>query len=547
MVTIRPGHPHPIASARPADGLEGFAPLVRSVLSNRRPGRHRIRTAWNPYRPKHQDPGRSGPIRLLPSWVHREPSSEPRASTPPTREQTPAIDVTSNVDSRPIVPEPSRGDSGLEATAVYRHTPAGLPSSSQANGSATATRSIQATTDVGLATDPPIETGVPVRPTKRASQGSTPVLHRSRFLPLAHPREGSSLATLLGFGAKEASFGADWTNGNRANPPSDPVDDPWADFPSLGTVTAELNRRGNTGDTVKLLWDATAEMDLGRGLLSTDAAEARLPLRAPRRIRWSLIISCTLLAVLMAATVKVISDLPEREAEVRQSQYSGAAGRLSEALRPIEQSLGGGGLLSDSGMSTLTSQIGTLDGAARASSTLAFEQLPRPPIIGSSLSVDELVVPKQLLESASLQAIGIGERIGDAMSYSLAVSTAFSVPALPPEVSPTEVDRIAEQLSFSIAESRLALSGLPDDPFFGTFRQQAVDTLDALEVSQADYVAALRERDAAAAAEAGAAIQDSITVIRDRIRSPLEQVQTWALDQIIEIHATLSDIESLLE
>jgi hypothetical protein len=319
------------------------------------------------------------------------------------------------------------------------------------------------------------------------------------------------------------------------------------DFPSLSTVTAELNRRGNTGDTVKLLWDATAELDLGRDLLPADPDVNRLPFRSSRRIRWSLVVSCALLMVLMAATVKVISDFPAREAEARQHQYAQATGRLQAAVNPIESTLSAGGLLTDSGLSALTSQISALDTAARSSSTLAFEPLPKPPIIGSSLSVDELVVPKQLLESASLQAVAISERMDDAMSYSLALSNAFSIPALPATAAPEELDLITEELSFTIAESRLILTGLPDDPLFGTFRQQALDAVGMLEAIQADYVTALREGDTDAAARAGTAIAESVSAVRDGIHSPLEEVQAWALGQVVEIRATLSDIESLVE
>ena len=465
-------------------------------------------------------------------------------SNPTISEETVTYNGSRTAEPPPAAREPSPSDAGLESTAVDSLTPAGQPSPYEPNGNAMATRAIQATPSASPVIDTSSRSATTILPVERPAQPSTTVLHRSRLLPFAHPGEGSSLATLLGFGAKEAAFSGDWKKGGRPGPPSDPVDDPWTDFPSLSTVTSELNRRGNTGDAVKLLWDATAEMDMGRGLPAFDDAEVRVPLRSPRRIRWSMVVSYTLLAVLMVATVKVISDLPGREAEARQVQYAEATRQLSDALVPIEQSLGAGGLLSDSGLSTLTSQISRLDGAARASSTLAFEQLPRAPIIGSRLPVDELVVPKQLLESASLQAIGVGERIDDAMSYSLALSTAFSIPALPAEASPTEVDRIAEQLSFSIAETSLALTGLPDDPFFGTFRQQAFDAVSTLEAMQGDYVTALHEGDTAAAAEAGIAIQESITVARDRIRSPLEQVQAWALVQIGEIRTTISDIES---
>ena len=547
MVTLRPGHPHPLATARAADRLDGFVPFVRSVLSINRPGRHRIRMAWNSYRSRHEDRDRTGPIRFMPNWGHPQPSPELPTDTRSGPEGTPTVEVPAMTDPLPVVREFSHTVTDLEPTSELPLTPNGEQSQPRSNGSAATAPGTDATTAFSSVPAPLIETAVPVLAPERPSRPPARVLHRSRLLPLAHPREGSSLAALLGFGAKEATFGGDLTKGNGRNPPSAPADDPWMDFPSLSTVTAELKRRGNTGDTVKLLWDATAELDLGRDLLPAEPDATRLPFRSPRRICWSLVISCALLMVLTAATVKVISDLPAREAEARQRQYAQATGRLQAAVNPIASTLSAGGLLTDSGLSTLTSQVSVLDTAARSSSTLAFEPLPKPPIIGSSLSVDELIVPKQLLESASLQAVAVSERMDDAMSYSLALSNAFSIPALPAAASPEELDRITEELSFTIAETRLILTGLPDDPLFGTFRQQAFDTVGALEAMQADYVTALREGDTEAAAGAGTEIEEYVTAVRDRIHSPLEQVQSWALGQIVEIRATLSDIESLVE
>ncbi len=503
--------------------------------------------AWNPYRSRHEDRDRTGAVRFMPNWGQPQPPGESPTDTLADPDETPTIAAPAVADPFPVAREFSRTVTDLEPTAVLPPTPPRRPSRPRSNGSATAAPGTNATTASSTVPAPLIETAVPVLAPERSSRPPARVLHRSRLLPLAHPREGSSLAALLGFGAKEATFGGDWTNGNGPTPQSDHADDPWMDFPSLSTVTAELNRRGNTGDTVKLLWDATAELDLGRDLLPAEPDVNRLPFRSSRRIRWSLVVSCALLMVLMAATVKVISDFPAREAEARQRQYAQATGRLQAAVNPIESTLSAGGLLTDSGLSTLTNQISALDTAARSSSTLAFEPLPKPPIIGSSLSVDELVVPKQLLESASLQAVAISERMDDAISYSLALSNAFSIPALPAKAAPEELDRITEELSFTIAESRLILTGLPDDPLFGTFRQQALDTVGALEAMQADYVTALREGDTDAAARAGTAIAESVSAVRDRIHSPLEQVQAWALGQVVEIRATLSDIESLVE
>ena len=335
-------------------------------------------------------------------------------------------------------------------------------------------------------------------------------------------------------------------DGNGSNPAVEPADDPWNRLLPLSAVAGDRHRRGNTGDAVKLLWDATAEIDIDVGLLS-DGFHDQLALHSSRRVRWSLVVSLALLAVIIAATVQVVRSLPGREAEVREVQYAEAARRLSEALVPIEQSLGTEGLLSGSGLlSTLGGQINVLDGAARAAGTLASEQLPRAPIVGSRLPVDELRLPKRLLESASIQALEVGQRIDDAMNYSLSLSTAFQIPDLPAEASLTEVDGIAEQLSVSIAKTSRALTALPDNPFFGTFRQQASDTVIMVEGAQADYIAALHDGDTDKAADASAVIYASITTLQEGLHVPLGQVRTWALGQIIQLRSTVDEIESIV-
>lgn len=521
MVTLRPDHPHSIASARPLGDTSDATRTPGSVGANRR-GRHRTRIGWNLYRSAHRDPERGGLARLLPSWRYRPARSKPAPRDLPLPDTTP--------EPAPV--------SDLETTD--------LPTTVPSNGDRPVPRTMTVDRPPDSSIDLPLARRSTAVPQPDHSYAAVTELTNSQLLPLAHPADGSSLAALLGFGETEASFGGDWMDGNGSNPAVEPADDPWNHLPSLSAVTADLDRPGNTGDAVKLLWDATAELDMDEGLLSNKLTDVQLRLRSSRRIRWSLVVSSALLALLIGVTVKVISDLPEREVGLREVQYAAAARQLSDALVPIEQSLGAEGLLSDSGLSTLTGQLNALDGAARASATLASEQLPRAPIVGSRLPIDELILPKRLLESASIQALGVGQRIGNAMTYSLLLSTAFDLPPLPAEAPLTEVDRIAEQLSISIAETRLDLTGLPDDPFFGTFRQQASDTVSMVEQAQADYIAGLRDGDTTRAAHASAEMHDSITILQEGLHVPLGQVQTWALGQIAQLRSTVTEIESIV-
>ncbi len=346
---------------------------------------------------------------------------------------------------------------------------------------------------------------------------------------------------MLGFGTHERVFASDLVLSNGSTSAND---DPWADLLSLGAVTDEPKRSGaNTGDSVKLLWDATADAEVDRGLLADQISESGVPLGSTRRMRWSWVAGGVLLAVLVTATVKVVSDLPQRGAAERKDQYSVAAQQLSVSLTPIEQSFDADGLLSNAGLSSLTGDLNRLDGAARTAAMLAAEQLPTAPIIGSELLVEELGPPRTLLESASHRAANVGERMGDAIDYSLALLGAFDLPALPAQASQADVDRIAEQLSFSIAETRMELAELPDDPFFVTFRQQASDTMTMVEQAQADYITALRVGNTASASQASLVIQESIASMREGLRPPLEEVRTWALGQIAEIRTTVTDLE----
>ena len=116
-----------------------------------------------------------------------------------------------------------------------------------------------------------------------------------------------------------------------------------------------------------------------------------------------------------------------------------------DTLGPVANSVYADGLSSDAGLSTLTSHFSDLDIAARRSASLAAEPLPSTPILGRTADINALAGPRDLLASGSAQALGIGQRIGDAMAYSLTMSLAFNLPELPEQAPPGQVDEIALQ------------------------------------------------------------------------------------------------------
>lgn len=499
MATLTPDHPYPWSPAGNSTEIGGAPRPLRWRIAYRRRGRRRSHSRWILYRSAHRGRGRTGLARLLPSWRYHPLRAAPSAPGDPR-----------TLTSTAVVP----ADAELPSMETRSRLPA------------------------VLAPDPPM---VQSRPAAPAGPGPRPVVAESLLLPPAHPGEGSSLAAVLGFGESEVSFGGVGTEGADPDPPDA---DSWNDLLPLSAVAADMERQGNTGDAVKLLWDASADMD--RSPLPGNDPALEASLRSRRRVSWSLVAGIVTLATLIGVTAKLVSDLPEREAEAREADYVTAARRLSGALGPIEQSLGTGGLLSDSGLSTLTGQINAFDGAARTAAAVASEQLPSRPFLGSGPPIEQLAVPQRLLESVSNRALDVGQRIGDAMTYSYTLSSAFDIPPLPAEAPIDEVDGIAQRLSLTIAETRHSVVDLPNSPLFENVRQAAILTADVMEESQTDYIAALRNGDAARAAGASRKIETSIAGLQQDLRAPLHQVQTWALGEIAELRLAVTEIESVI-
>ena len=554
MVTLRPDHPHPIASTGSVGGSSGVVAFLKALATSPERGDHRGSVSYVPYRSAHRDIRRSGLVRFLPTWSRRigPPNfckGTPAWSTgisPIPRRGT----ATAPLEPEAKPSEPAPADSAVsgktgDLVPAVKHPPSIPEFTAPASNTAPAE-----TRGNGSLTSPSIESGnsfrPPAAPAPRNRSGIMYELGRSRLLPPSHPSEGSSLAAVLGFGEKEASFAGYQPEREAPSSVAEPVKDPWQDLPSLSTVTAELERPGNTGDAVRLLWQATAEMDVDTDLLEDEVSSVEIDFRSRRRIRWSMVLSIVVLAALMAVTAKVIADLPAREAQEVKGQYAASAQRLDSSLGPLEQTLGEGGLLSDSGLSTLTDHLYTLESVARASASLASQELPSRSIFGSDDAVDELVLPSQLLGSAAGSSLEVTQRVGYAMTYSLALSEVLVLPGLPEEAPRTEADAIASALSLSIAEIQVTLSGLPDEVFLQPYLEEASQIMGSLEVSQADYIAALQTGDTIGAARAGQSMGAAIDDLRSGLRAPLDRIQTWAVVEIQEAQETIGQIESLI-
>lgn len=510
MVTLRPEHPHPIISARPATKPGATTGSRSSPGSGAYRGKHLAGRSWSIYRPSHMDAERSGLVRFLPSWKHRSVWAVPMAGPRLAPEGPAGVRPASSAD-RSARPEQEPGVESRRP-ATRQQVTAG-PSRPEAAGR---------------------------RPTRStAAFSEVPETH---LLPAAPASEGSPLASLLGFGEVETSFDSRPSGRPDSVEPITHGDEYWNRLPSLSSVSAEMNGPHSMGDTVKALWDATSEWDMESKLLTDDLPGAGTRDRGALWRMLAIVAGVAILVTLIGASYKTLTDMPVQAAAAREAQYTQSAQELFDTLGPVANSVYADGLSSDTGLSALTSHLGDLDIAARRSASLAAEPLPSTPILGRTADINALAAPRDLLASGSAQALSIGKQIGDAMAYSLTMSLAFNLPELPEQAPPGQVDEIALQLSTSIAETGLLVARLPDDPAFEGFRLRASETVATVEQIQAEYIAALRSGDATRAADVRHRLGGAISGLRDELQIPMGEVKTWAVSRLDQVAAIVGQL-----
>ncbi len=497
-------------------------PMIDSPIKR---GKHRGSSRWALHHPEHEDPQRGIVSRLVPSWKLAADLERHRTNRPGTHRVI--LDDRSGPE-RPI------GSSRTDATAfeviLEEHE-------------AVFTADSPPTHDPLLGHRRPKPSPTPATPRNiEVDPLPTNVFDRSHLLPAAEPEESSSLASLFGFGEHQVTF----------DRPPDHHEEPdhtaWDSLPSLSDVAVDRGEYHNTETTIQRLWDATEHHPIVMDMDEVVISQAPARLTDSRRFRRSVMAGAVVALVVTGWAIREIGAQPERVAIAREVQYSTAADQMEAAIGPIELSLGlvPSSEVSASDLSRFTGELDVLDGIARSAAALAAEPLPRAPIVGSSLPIDALILPKRLLEQASLQAHNVERRIGDAVSYRLTFANTFDLPLLPGEATLQEIGTIGGDLSVALAETEQLLSQLPDDAFFARHRQEAVDLVTSLESAQADYFIALRNQDSVAASQIRDAMLRSIAHIQGGLDEPLAATEAWAKTQIGQLRDVIDEIQELV-
>ena len=366
-------------------------------------------------------------------------------------------------------------------------------------------------------------------------------LSGSALLPVSDGSGSSPLASLLGFGESETTFGSHDRN-LYDDADSQLQDDYWARLPSLSSVTSDPNHPKDVGEAVKAMWDATAEWDMESKLVSDGLPEFDAGARRRRYRTLGFLAGLVVLVGVTAVAYQFLTDLPVRTAAEREARYTQSAQELFDTLGPVANSVYMDYLSSETDRSVLSGQLTDLNIAARNSALLSSEPLPDLPVLGDAPEILALTQSQELLADSSTQALDVGKGLVNALAYTLTMSLAFDLPELPVQATREEVEEVALHLSTSIAETSLLINGLPDESAFTDFRLQAMETAATVEQIQAEYIAALRNEDPTRATHFRSRLEEEIANLQIGLQVPLGEIKTWAVTGLEQIAFTTRQV-----
>jgi len=388
------------------------------------------------------------------------------------------------------------------------------------------------------------------------------VVDRTAIIPLAGKERGT-FANMLGFGEDEAYFGPaagvqvdQPTRSHRlvahlvTQPaelvPPEPQQSDWDELPGLADVT--MDDPTDTQTLIARLWDATSEDPiLGQFEVQEPIAPNRV-LLGSKRWRWSVLGGLAVSIVLVFVAGSAIGRRPIEAARERAVAYGESAQRLAGALDPLDEAIGDITALDspDFDLGSLVAVLDDADGVAREVAALTSEPLPRPALLGSSVEIDRLRSPQELLQRAAATASSVERRLGDALTYQLGIANSFLLPELPVVAAPTEVGEIGADISVALSSTAVSLGSLPDDPFFASHKRAATDLLADLQEAQINYLDALRQSDSARAGIARREIVASVDAIRGGLEEPLGAMSLWAEDQLAGLAELIESVDEQL-
>ncbi len=235
-------------------------------------------------------------------------------------------------------------------------------------------------------------------------------------------------------------------------------------------------------------------------------------LRTRRPFRWSVVLFVGALVGALALTVFLIPRaLTESTLTIRQENYD--ATLAVRTYLPTAQ--GALGTITDpaSDGDALAAAVPEISGLSSHASRLAQAAtipIPTAPPLIDRTPFEEIATLTERSNILAADASQIALRIGHAYVYRTSVPLLLDTGDLPTEATTQGINTLAIDLAASLADDTTVLSDLPDDPAFASVADTARSSLERYRSWQDEYLAALAEGDA----DAAAVLVEEISTVR---------------------------------
>lgn len=316
-----------------------------------------------------------------------------------------------------------------------------------------------------------------------------------------------------------------------------PVPEPEPDRePTPGEKSAEMVGKLWTARTPASPTDVWAPDDMDRQISSS------------RSFRWSTVVALIAVVGLVVVGLVLLPSITRGRANAYREAIGTALHSLRTELPETQTSLEVAtepdSTITD--MSNLSTQLTALSAKASTVDAVGQQPLPSSPPLTSSEPIDELAPIRQRLEPLATTALTIQRRIANLAEYRTLMSGFLVLPELPAEAESSQQADLRVALASAQAESASILADLPDDVSLSDHRATAREINTGFATWQADYLEALRTRDAVTAEMLTTQLISQLRQLDAELVTPLAQIRRQTDADLIDLARSIDEVSALV-
>ena len=223
-----------------------------------------------------------------------------------------------------------------------------------------------------------------------------------------------------------------------------------------------------------------------------------------RRFRISVVLTWIVLLSFIATGGVYAFFQPSRAADATHDEYTSALVALHGEMVAAQNALDviTGSATSAADLGTVYAPLASFDGRASIVRAVAVAPLPQPWPLVPSAPIDDLDSLRSEIGVIATSSSALADRLKTALDYRASLSSVGKLPDLPVVADAAAVNTLSVSLASYLADSTTVANGLPTHAAFADHRDSLRSWLDALSGLQVTYLDALRNADAAIAANA---------------------------------------------